>query len=62
MVKWNKIIASLIKEGETETTEFKENNFNRDEIGKRISALSNSANLLDKKERILFSEFLMIKK
>lgn len=34
---------------ETETVEFKENNFNQDEIGKRISALSNSVNLHDKK-------------
>lgn len=34
---------------ETETVEFKENNFNIEDIGKRISALSNSANLHDKK-------------
>jgi predicted HTH transcriptional regulator len=34
---------------ETETVEFKENNFNKDEIGKKISALSNSANLHDAK-------------
>ena len=34
---------------ETETIEFKENHFNKDEIGKRISAISNSANLTDQK-------------
>ncbi|MDO8511966.1 MAG: putative DNA binding domain-containing protein [bacterium] len=34
---------------EDETVEFKENNYNKDDIGKRISALSNSANLKDKK-------------
>lgn len=34
---------------ETETVEFKESNFNKEDIGKRISALSNSANLHDKK-------------
>jgi predicted HTH transcriptional regulator len=34
---------------ETETVEFKENYFTNEEIGKRISALSNSANLHDQK-------------
>jgi len=34
---------------ETETVEFKENNFNKEEIGKRISGLSNSANLKSEK-------------
>jgi len=34
---------------ETETVEFKENNYDKDNIGKRISALSNSANLHDRK-------------
>ena len=34
---------------ETETVEFKENNFNKEDIGERISGLSNSANLYDKK-------------
>lgn len=34
---------------ETETVEFKKNNFNKEDIGKRISALSNSANLHDRK-------------
>ncbi len=48
-----KIIKNLITEGETETVEFKENNFNKEEIGKRISALANSANLLDKKKAYL---------
>lgn len=38
---------------ETEIVEFKENNFNKDEIGKRISALSNSANLHDIKNAYL---------
>lgn len=38
---------------ETETVEFKENRFNEHDIGKRISALSNSANLHDKKQGFL---------
>ncbi|MBP6888271.1 MAG: putative DNA binding domain-containing protein [Candidatus Pacebacteria bacterium] len=38
---------------ETEVVEFKENNSNKDEIGKRISAISNSANLLEKKKGYL---------
>ena len=40
-------LVSLLRE--TETVEFKENNFNEEDVGKRISALSNSANLHDKK-------------
>jgi len=35
---------------ETETVEFKENNHTKEEIGKRISALANVANLLDEKK------------
>lgn len=38
---------------ETETVEFKKDSFNEEDIGKRISALSNSANLLDKKKAYL---------
>lgn len=38
---------------ETETVEFKENNLDEENIGKRISALSNSANLHDKKNAFL---------
>src|SRR3989338_8051593 len=34
---------------ETESVEFKENHFTKEEIGKRISALSNAANLHDQK-------------
>ena len=34
---------------ETETVEFKENNFKKEDISERISGLSNSANLCDKK-------------
>jgi predicted HTH transcriptional regulator len=34
---------------ETEAVEFKVNNSDKDELGKRISAISNTANLLDKK-------------
>jgi predicted HTH transcriptional regulator len=40
-------LVSLL--AETETVEFKENNFEKEEIGKRISSLSNSANLMDEK-------------
>lgn len=53
MEKIEKLIEDLIAEGETEIIEFKENNFQKEEIGKRISALSNSANLLDKKSAYL---------
>lgn len=45
-----KILQNLTSmKSETEVVEFKENNFNRLEIGKRISALANSANFLCKK-------------
>lgn len=45
-----KLLKSLIAlPCETETVEFKENNFNSEDIGKRISALSNSANLHNEK-------------
>lgn len=53
MEKLEKLVKDLISEGETEIIEFKENNFQKEEIGKRISALSNSANLLDKKNAYL---------
>lgn len=44
------LIENLVSlSGETETVEFKENNYNKEEIGKRIAGLSNSANLKDKK-------------
>ncbi len=42
----------LLKE-ETEILEFKENNFKKEEIWKRVSALSNSASFLDKKKAYL---------
>lgn len=49
-----KLIKNLILlPSETETVEFKENNFNKEDIGKRVSALSNSANLHDKKNAYL---------
>ncbi len=49
-----KLLKKLVAlDNETETVEFKENNFCKEEIGKRISALSNSANLLDKKRAYL---------
>ncbi len=51
--KLKKLINDIIDEGESEVVEFKENNFRNDEIGERISALSNSANLLDKKNAYL---------
>ena len=38
---------------ESETVEFKKNNFDKEGIGERISALSNSANLHDKKKAYL---------
>ncbi len=45
-----KLLKNLVLlPNENETIEFKENNFNPEDIGKRISALSNSANLHDKK-------------
>ncbi len=51
--KLKKLIINLIDIGENETIEFKENNFNQIEIGKRISALANSSNLLNKKKAYL---------
>jgi len=49
-----KLLKNLIQlPNETETVEFKENRFNEEDIGKRISALSNSANLHDKKNAFL---------
>ena len=49
-----KLLKNLIQlPNETETVEFKENKFNEEDIGKRISALSNSANLHDKKNAFL---------
>ncbi len=51
---FEKLIKNLVSlPSETETVEFKENKFNEDDIGKRISALSNSANLHDKKTAFL---------
>lgn len=48
--KLEKLIEALAAlPRETEIVEFKENNFDKEEIGKRISGLSNSANLLDEK-------------
>lgn len=52
--QFEKLIKNLVSlPNETETVEFKENKFNEDDIGKRISALSNSANLHDKKNAFL---------
>lgn len=49
-----KLIKNLVSlPSETETVEFKENKFSEDDIGKRISALSNSANLHDIKNAFL---------
>ncbi len=49
-----KLLEDLVSlSSETETVEFKKNNFNNEEVGKRISALSNSANLHDKKNAYL---------
>ena len=53
MEELKKLIKDLLSEGETEVIEFKENNFQKEEIGERISALSNSANLLDSKNAYL---------
>ena len=45
-----KLIQNLILlPDETEIVEFKENNYNKEEVGKRISGLSNSANLKNEK-------------
>ena len=51
--KIEKLLENLISFGETEIVEFKKNNFQKEEIGERISALANSANLLDKKKAYL---------
>src|SRR3989344_815897 len=49
-----KLIKNLISlPNETETVEFKENRFSEEDIGKRVSALSNSANLHDRKNAFL---------
>jgi len=49
-LKFKKLLEDLVAlSKETETVEFKENYYTKDEIGKRISALSNSANLFDAK-------------
>jgi len=49
-LKLKKLIGDLTDlPKETEMVEFKENYFTKEEIGKRISALSNSANLFDAK-------------
>lgn len=48
--EFEKLISDLVAlPAETECVEFKVNNFNPGEIGKRISALSNAANLYDEK-------------
>ncbi|MEK7186325.1 MAG: RNA-binding domain-containing protein [Patescibacteria group bacterium] len=51
LVKLLRNLVSLPKE--TEAVEFKENKFHEDIIGKMISALSNSANLYDRKSAFL---------
>ncbi|MCK4744718.1 putative DNA binding domain-containing protein [Candidatus Parcubacteria bacterium] len=49
-----KLLKNLVSfSSEAETIEFKKNNFNKEDIGKRISALSNSANLYDNKNAYL---------
>lgn len=49
-----KLIKYLVLlQNETETVEFKENRFSEEDIGKRLSALSNSANLHDAKSAFL---------
>lgn len=49
-IQLEKLLKNLVSlPKETETVEFKENNFSQEDIGKRISGLSNSANLHDKK-------------
>ena len=48
--EFKKIVRDLTSlSAETETVEFKANNFDFEAIGKRISALSNSSNILDEK-------------
>lgn len=51
--KLKKLLDNILKSDENEVIEFKENNFNKEEIGKRISALSNSANLVGAKKAYL---------
>lgn len=49
-----KLVTDLVSlPRETETVEFKHNYFDKENIGRRISALSNSANLHDKKNAYL---------
>ncbi len=44
------LLSNLVDQrAENEVIEFKENNYDKEKIGQRISALANSANLLDKK-------------
>ncbi len=53
-IQLEKILKNLVSlPNETETVEFKENNFDHQSIGKKISALSNSANLHDRKRAFL---------
>ncbi len=53
-VELHKLIENLISlPHEIETVEFKKNNSNKDEIGKRISALANAANLHETKKAYL---------
>ncbi len=48
--KLEELLKNLVSlPSETETVEFKENNYSKEEIGKKISALSNSVNLHEKK-------------
>jgi ATP-dependent DNA helicase RecG len=50
----NKLLEKLVTlPKESEWVEFKENNYNPDDIGKRISALSNGANLFNQKNGYL---------
>jgi len=50
----HKLINNLVSlTSETETVEFKKNNFNKDEIGKRLSALANAGNLHEVKKSYL---------
>jgi len=53
-IEFEKLLQNLVAlPAETETVEFKVNYIDEDEIGKRISALSNSVNLYDKKHGFL---------
>jgi len=52
--KLKKLINDLVLlPSENEVVEFKENNFNKEDIGKRISALANSSNLYEQKNAYL---------